>query len=79
MDFQGRFKLPMVARLDGNAGNLEVIDTVPGGEDDVKEKDLNKVETASFARERHLQLACNWSKSKFSFSDQIHGFLSQLC
>ena len=44
----------MVSLLDGDAGNFEIIDTVPGGEGDVKEGDLNKVETPSFVRELHL-------------------------
>ena len=46
----------------GNAGNFEIIDTVPGGQGDVNKEDLKKVETASLARE-HLQLGANGPKS----------------
>ena len=58
----------MVAFLNGDGGNFEIVDTVPGGEGDVKEEDLNKVETPSFARElvRHLQLGSDQSQNQRS-------------
>lgn len=68
------FKLPVVALVDGDAGKHEVIGTVPGGEGDVKEEDLKKVETPSFATElhlvRHLQLGSDQSQNQSSVSDQ---------
>ena len=57
----------MVAFRNSDAGNFEIIDTVPGGQGDVNEEDLKKVETASFASKlhivSHLQLDSDGSKS----------------
>ena len=62
------FRLPVMSLRNGNAGNFEIIDTVPGGQGDVNKEDLKKVETASLARElhivSHLQLGADICRSK---------------
>ena len=49
-----------MALRNGNAGNFEIIDTVPGGQGDVNEEDLKKVDTPSLAREIPIVRHLNW-------------------